>query len=187
VTVEEVMNTTRAKANNIRWFVVGAALMCLGAGTQAATARTGDCSPLPGTHVRVRLTVPPDGSPIDDRIVKGVVERAWSAEGIEVEWIAEDAPFSWDGVDLWVRVKRDRLPNAEPSLGAVHIENGQAHRVVQVSIDATIERLKGVVARKYQIQETSARHLLFAGGLRDVEESIGYTIAREMSPCVAAR
>ena len=58
---------------------------------------------------------------------------------------------------------------------------------MQVSIDSTIERLKGVVARKYLIQEASALHLLFAGGLREVEESIGFTIARELSPCVAAQ
>ncbi|MEO8679110.1 MAG: hypothetical protein ABI665_08690 [Vicinamibacterales bacterium] len=181
------MIRSTAKATNIRWFVLGAALLCLGAGPQAAPARTGDCSPLPGTHVRVRLTVAPEGIPLDERIVKGVVERNWSAEGIEVEWISEAVPFSWTGVDLWVRVRRDRLANLEPSLAAVHVENGQVHKFVQVSIDSTIERLKGAVARKYLIPESSALHLLVAGGLRDVEESIGHSIAREMTPCAAAR
>jgi hypothetical protein len=185
--LEEVMDSTRAQATNIRWFVFGAALLCLGAGPQAATARTGDCSPLPGTHLRVRLTVAPDGIPLDERVVKGVVERNWSAEGIDVEWIPEDVPFSWNGVDLWVRVRRGRLANLEPSLGAVHFENGQAHKFVQVSIDSTIEHLKGAVARKYLIPESSALHLLVAGGLRDVEESIGHSIVREISPCAAAR
>lgn len=180
------MTITRAKANNIRWFVFGAALMCLGAGTQAA-ARTGECSPLPASHVRVRLSLAPDSANVDERIVKGVVEHLWSAEGVEVEWLPETSPFSWNNVDMWVRVQKDRLAIAEPSLGAIHYENGQAHKVVQISIDSTIARLKGQVARKYSIQEASALHLLAAGGLRDVEESIGYTIAREISPCGAAR
>jgi len=181
------MTMTRAKATNIRWFVFGAALLCLGAGTQTAAARTADCSPLLGSHVRVRLTLTSDGIPIDERLVKGVVERVWNAEGVEVEWVREDVPFSWNGVDLWVRVRRDRLANQEPSLVAVHYENGQAHKFVQVSIDSTIERLKGAVSRKYLIQEASALHLLVAGGLRDVEESIGYAIAREMSPCATVQ
>ena len=181
------MTITKAKANNIRWFVVGAALMCLGAGTQAATPRIGECSPLPGSHIRVRLSVTPDGIPVDERVIKSVVERVWSAEGVETEWVREDAPFSWNGVDLMVRIQRDRLANQGHSLAAVHYENGQAHRFVQVSIDATIERLKGDVARKYLIPEASALHLLVAGGLRDVEESIGYHIARELNACMAAQ
>lgn len=176
------MTITKAKATNIRWFVLGAALMSLGAGTQAATARTPECPALQSSHVRVRLSLAPEGIPIDERLVKAVVERASSAEGLDVQWVPEEVPFSWNDVDLWVRVRR-----AGPSLGAVHVENGQAHKFVQVSIDSTIERLKGSVARKYLIQEASARHLLVAGGLRDVEESIGFAIAREMSPCAAAQ
>lgn len=137
---------------------------------------------MPGSHVRVRLTLAAAGIPIDERVVKSVVERAWSTAAVEVEWIPEATPFSWKGVDLLVRVQR-----ARPSLGAIQYENGVAHKVLQLSTDATIERLKGPVSRQYQIQEASALHLLAAGGLRDVEESLGSAIAREISPCTAAQ
>jgi hypothetical protein len=180
--VEKVMRITRGKAVIIRTFVFGAALVCLGAGTQATAARTSECSPLSGSPVRVRLTLAPEGLPLHENIIKSVAERAWSAEGLEVNWIQGTGPASWKDVDLWVLLRR-----SGPSLAAAHFEDGEPRKFVQLSIDSTIDRLKGRVSRKYQIQEASARHLLVASGLREIEESIGYAIAREISPCAAAR
>lgn len=176
------MRSTQTNAAIIRSFVFGAALVCLGAGTQATAARTSECSPLSGSPIRVRLSLAPEGLPLHESIVKSAAERAWSAEGLEVEWIQGAGPVSWKDVDLWVLLRR-----SGDSLSAVHVEDGQPRKFVQLSIDSTIDRLKGRVSRKYQIQEASARHLLVASGLREIEESIGYAIAREMSPCAAAR
>ena len=76
----------------MKCLVILAAFMCLGAGAQASTARAGDCAVPARTNVKVRLTLTPEGVPINESLIKGQVNRVWNAKGVKVAWAATADP-----------------------------------------------------------------------------------------------
>ena len=142
----------------MKFLVILAAFMCLGAaGTQAAAPRVNDCRALPGASVRVRLTLTPEGVPINEILIKTAVNRVWNARGLKVEWAAAPAPDKklWDDVDLWVNFRKSEINKA---------------------VDTAANKL----SREYLIQPISAHHLLFAERQGAVEEVLGDTVSEEI-------
>jgi len=142
----------------MKFLVIVAAFMCLGAaGTQAATPRVNDCLPLPGANLRVRLTLTPDGVPINETLIRIAVNRVWNAKGLRVDWAAAPAPDKklWDDVDLWVNFRKSEINNA-------------------------VDTAANKIAREYLIQPISAHHLLFAERKGAVEEVLGDTVSEEI-------
>ena len=139
----------------MKFLVICAAVMCLGAGTQAATTSTGDC--LTRSNLRVRLTVAADGVPISETLVRTAAARPWTAKGLKLDWAADPAPDKkpWDDVDLWVNIRKSEVSKA---------------------VDTAANKL----SREFLIQPISAHHLLFAERQGAVEEVLGDTVSEEI-------
>jgi hypothetical protein len=144
----------------MKCLVFAAALTCLGAEAQASAAH--DCVVLTRSSVRVRLTLTIDTMPVNENLIKTEVNRVWNAKGLKVEWVAANpAQRPWDGVDLWVDLRKNEINKA---------------------VDAAANQL----AREYLIQPISARHLLLAERHGEVEDVLGGSIAEEIRKLVTS-
>lgn len=144
----------------MKCLVIAAAFMCLGAEAQASSAH--DCVAMTRTSVRVRMTLTADTVPVNENLIKAEVNRVWNAKGLRVEWVAANpAQRPWDGVDLWVDLRKNEINKA-------------------------VEAAAGQLAREYSIQPISARHLLLADRKGEVEEVLGDSIAEEIRKLVTS-